>query len=538
MNLRAVKAIFALLVCISGVLLLGHLTQGHNWGGDFAAYISQAKSITEFSPGTFVELNRFTIEQSSRPRGPTAYPWGLPLLLAPLYALFGLSPIALKAVNVVSWLLFLFVLWFAFRKSHPASLFLLLVSLFALNPTLLSSSNNILSDLPFLLISTLCVSLIQKLVAQDRRLFSPAIDLLIVGVVITFAFVVRTTGALLLLLLAFTQLISWLQMQSRNIQLSIIGERWSDAIKKTFGFITASLVKFRFLNSVPYVVFFILIAISNWVLPDGGASYASHIKGISIASVENNLHYYFGLMSEFFSGVRHSSIIYGVTIPLAIAGAARRYRSDYPAIGYVALVILFHVIWPHNQGLRFLFPILPFYLSFALSGLESFWTGTKSLERAFRKTLCYVSILLVILSFSATSLITVYWNMKTPEVKGGPFASNSQEMFSYLANNTAKESVIVFFKPRVLRLMTDRQSIMIDKVEQLGRGDYLCLYLRKDAVDQVLDVEVQRLVEQKAAWIVYENDDFKVYRLGMECDNFYNKTKQLDGNSAELHLSK
>jgi hypothetical protein len=537
MNLRAVKAIFALLVCISGVLLLGHLTQDHNWGDDFAAYIMQAKSITELTPAAFVESNRFTIDQSSRPLGPTAYPWGLPLLLAPLYGIFGLNLIALKAVNVVSWLLFLFVLWFAFRGSHPGLLFLLLVSLFALNPTLLSYSNDILSDLPFLLASTFCVSLIQKLVAHDRRLISPVTDKLIIGITIAFAFFIRTNGALLLLMLAFTQVVSWLERQPFSIQLTTRDERLCGAFTRVFDFITDSSLRFKPQSLVPYFVFFFLVIISSWVMPDGGASHVSHLKGISIRSIESNLHYYFGLMSEFFSGTRNSSVIYGVTIPLAIVGAARRFRSDYPAILYVILVVLFQIIWPYQAGLRYLLPILPFYLSFALSGFESFWTGTKSLERAFRKTLCYVSILLVILSFSATSLITVYWNMKTPEVKGGPFASNSQEMFSYLVNNTAEDSVVVFFKPRVLRLMTDRQSIMIDKVEQIGRGDYLCLYLRKDAVDQVPDVEVQRLVEQKAAWIVYENDDFKVYRLGMECDNFSNNTKQSDGNSAELHLS-
>jgi len=530
MNLRAVKAIFALLVCISGVLLLGHLTQGHNWGGDFAAYIMQAKSITELAPAAFVESNRFTIDQSSRPLGPTAYPWGLPLVLAPLYGIFGLNLIALKAVNVVSWLLFLFVLWFAFRSSHPASLFLLLVSLFALNPTLLSFSNNILSDLPFLLVSTFCVSLIQKVVAQDRRLISPAIDFLIIGLVIAFAFWIRTNGALLLLLLAFTQLLTWIQRQSFNIQLPTTGLRFRGALTKVFSFIKSSSLTSKPLYLVPYFVFFFFMTTSNWLMPDGGTSYVSHLKGISMGTVRNNLHYYIGLLTEFFSGTRHASLIYGATIPLAIAGVARRYRSDFPAMLYVALVLVFHIIWPYNQGLRFLFPILPFYLSFTLSGIEGFWSDTKSLERTFRKSLCYVSILLVIFYFGLNSMIAAYRNIKAQEVSEGPFAHTSKEMFSYVLNNTTDESVIVFIRPRVMRLMTGRRSIMIDKVEQLGRGDYLCLYLRKDAVDQVPDVEVQRLVEQKAAWIVYENDDFKVYRLGMECDNFSNNTKQSDGN--------
>lgn len=513
MKLWGVKAIFALLVCISAVLMLGNLTRGHNWGDDFAAYIMQAKSLAEFAPAAFAESNRFTIEQSSRLLGPIAYPWGFPLLLAPLYAFFGLTPIALKTVNVLSWLLFLFVLWFAFRKSHTPLFFLLLVSLFALNPTLHSFSNNILSDLPFLLVSTFCVSLIQMVVAQDRRLISPAQDQLIIGVVIAFAFFIRTNGAMLLFLLAFTQLISCLHRQSHKIQTHTTSKQRRGALTNIFSLIKKSSLTFKSVNLIPYAVFFFFVAISSWALPDGGASHMLHFKGISIGTINNNLHYNLGLLSEFFSGNRHSSLIYGTTIPLAIVGITRRYRSDYPAIVYIVTTALFHVFWPYNAGLRYLFPILPFYLSFTLSGLESFWEGTKSLERALRKTICYVSILLVIYSFGLTSLSAVYWNLKAPAVNSGPIAPTSQEMFSYVLNNTTNDSVIVFFKPRVMRLMTGRPSIMIDKVAQLDRGDYLCLYLREDAVDQVSTVEVQRLVEQSAASIVYENDDFKVYRL-------------------------
>ena len=67
------------------IILIFTLNYDHNWGGDFSAYIMQAKSICEFSTTQFVENNRITIEQSSRRIGPIAYPWGFPLMLAPIY---------------------------------------------------------------------------------------------------------------------------------------------------------------------------------------------------------------------------------------------------------------------------------------------------------------------------------------------------------------------------------------------------------------------------------------------------------------------
>ena len=89
-------------MCISFIVLstlvicLCTLNYGHSWGGDFSAYIMQAKSINQFSSNEFIKKNRITIEQSSTRIGPVAYPWGFPIMLAPIYATFGLHLFALK----------------------------------------------------------------------------------------------------------------------------------------------------------------------------------------------------------------------------------------------------------------------------------------------------------------------------------------------------------------------------------------------------------------------------------------------------------
>ena len=100
-----------LLICASAALIVGRLTTEHDWGDDFAQYILQARSVTEGSTSEFIKTNRFTIEQSTYPMGLITYPWGFPVLLAPVYALLGLNLLALKAVGAVCFLLFLVVLW-------------------------------------------------------------------------------------------------------------------------------------------------------------------------------------------------------------------------------------------------------------------------------------------------------------------------------------------------------------------------------------------------------------------------------------------
>jgi hypothetical protein len=95
----------------------------------------------------------------------------------------------------------------------------------------------------------------------------------------------------------------------------------------------------------------------------------------------------------------------------------------------------------------------------------------------------------------------------------GPFSTTSQELFAFIANHTESDSTIVFFKPRAMRLLTGRQSISVNVVEQIFRGDYLCIYLRIDGRGQIRDSEVESLLAQGVARFIYANDDFAVYRL-------------------------
>ncbi len=191
----------ALIVTISAVLIFGGLTTGHDWGGDFSAYIMQSKSIVEEQTSEFIEENRFTINESSSSMGPVAYPWGFPLMLAPFYAIFGLNIFALKFVGFICFLLFLLVLWWGFKRYHTHYWRIILVSLFAFNPIFILFINNVISDIPFLLTSTLSVLLIGRLVINKQKLISPFFDQVLLGALIASSYFIRTNGILLLITL-------------------------------------------------------------------------------------------------------------------------------------------------------------------------------------------------------------------------------------------------------------------------------------------------------------------------------------------------
>src|SRR5437867_7733666 len=143
-----------IVIIISLILGASTLTRGHDWGDDFASYIMQAGSILSGRTREFVEHNSFTIFESSSQTGPVAYPWGYPLILSPIYAIKGINPLALKSPGLCFYAGFLVCLYFLVNSRLTRAESLLVVSLFAFNPLLIQFLDQILSDIPFLFLST------------------------------------------------------------------------------------------------------------------------------------------------------------------------------------------------------------------------------------------------------------------------------------------------------------------------------------------------------------------------------------------------
>ena len=505
-----------LLICASAALIVGRLTTEHDWGDDFAQYILQARSVTEGSTSEFIRTNRFTVEQSTYPMGPITYPWGFPVLLAPVYALLGLNLLALKAVGAVCFLLFLVVLWIGSRRTHSNAWRLILLALFALNPTMLGFIDSILADIPFLLASTAGVVLIGRIMVDRRRLISPLTDQLILGVVIASAFLIRLNGVFLLVTLAFTQLMAILLAASRPD----VSERRRGA--GAWRRLWDELCRGRqiILYVSPYVCFIGIVVVCRFLLPDGSVSAQRTLFGsISIEAIKYNINFYIDTPAEFFGRVPHDIVLYGASLPLAVAGVIARYKSDHHVIAYVALTLLLYLLWPTTAGLRYLFPVLPFYVSFVLSTMEQYSDSVQP-ARMLRRAMCAAPIALVLLYFTQLAASEAATNLAQHRMGvPGPFTDESRSMFAYIRDHTEAESVIVFFKPRAMTLMTGRPALKLHYVRHLLRGDYVALYKPDEVLDQLLPDEVRCLTEKGIMQMVYKNNDFTVYRVNASAPN-------------------
>jgi hypothetical protein len=506
--------VLVILLVFTTLLAWYGLTKGHQWGDDFAAYIMQAESVVRGTPSEFVAVNRFTIEKSMYPIGPVAYPWGFPVLLAPFYGLFGHNIFALKIPGVICYLIFIVTLWFGFRRYHSVLWGTALACLFAFNPGFHSFMNHVITDIPFLLLSTLSVLMIGKVVIERQRILSTNADHLLLGVLIALSFFVRTNGILLLITLGVVHLT---RIAKDAISQSSTGANSPKRLRGVFFQHYRNVREDVWTLLFPYMCFAICVLAWQYVFPEGGSTYVSQFKGLTLSIVKDNVYFYAKSPLSFFTipaapGAILAKLLFLTSIPLVVAGVFRRFGKDYHIVVYGALTLLLYVFWPYQDG-RFISPLLPFYISFALTGLEGSVAASRKGWRS--NILRALPVIFVILSFCWHSIAFAHKNLLEQRIEpAGPYVSTSQDVFSFISHHTDPNSIIVFFKPRAMRLFTGRQSIMTGRVEELKRGDYLCMYLRDDAYDQLTYGDVTNLIEGGQVQLVYQNKDFQVFRIG------------------------
>lgn len=471
---------FSFILLISLVLGASILTRGHEWGDDFASYIMQAQSILNGSTDEFIEHNTFTIFESSIQIGPVAYPWGYPLALTPALLLKGVHALTLKLPGLIFFEGFLICLYLLIKTRLTQTESLLLVSLFAFNPTLIRFLDYIISDIPFMFAVFLTLLLIVKLEAGYRTWMY-----ILLGAAIFAAFFIRTTGIILLSSFLIYQI--WLFFQEK--------ERRKEHVKNTL---------------LTTAVFTVLWLVSSLIFPNGQGSYLQQLDGLTLETLFINIHDYFFLFVQFFGSNPAWTYIYLILAVFFMTGIWTQRKTDQILILFFVLYLATMLIWPEWQGIRFIFPLLPIFIYFSFNGLLASVRTLPKKQRATGKTGVYLFWLMIAGIFLFDSGISAYTNLKNERMINGPFDSFSDEMFNYIKADTLDDSVIVFFKPRAMRLFTDRDSIMSLECNRLLLGDYVALHKTWE-YSQILPGEIQNC--NIPMDLVFENRRFLVYEI-------------------------
>jgi hypothetical protein len=484
--------ILSSVVLLSAALAFTMLTKGHDWGDDFAAYLAQAISILHGTMRQAVMMNTFTMRESSRAYGPIATPWGYPALLAPVYlACGGLNIFCLKVVNIPAFAAFLVVFFRFVRRRLRLVDSVIVLTVLSFNPELLRFQDNILSDITFLFLSTASILFIETTSVPDHPEGTPWRNVAL-GTVLFLAFFVRTSGLLLVPTLFVTQTIHYRGLHSNRSD-------WPRVVA---------------IAAIPYLVFGVLTLALSIVFKGGEGSFLALYRTMTRGDVINNMRTYLILPGEFFASVPFGKILAGALLPFLAAGIAVGYRQDFPALIYCGLTLLLLITWPSQDGLRYVFPLLPFFIYFAYRGMQAAACVLRLRYRRTGERAVRAVWLVVVAAFAIGSLQSARINLgRHRTVNDGPFERRSAELFDWIRSTTAPDSVVIFFKPRAMRLLTDRAALLVDDCSQLGKGDYVVIRKNGGNAGQVRPDDVARCNRSADATKAFENAEYVAYRI-------------------------
>jgi 4-amino-4-deoxy-L-arabinose transferase-like glycosyltransferase len=470
------------------------MTRDHSWGDDFAAYIMQARSLAQGDMQEYVVKNTFTMERSSHVFGPVTEPWGFPLMLSPVYALLGLRVQALKAVVVLCYAAFLLAFFLLARTRFRDPESLLLTAVLAFNVGMLEGTNQVLSDIPFALWSTLSLWLIVTLPRAEAGLRARLWHSALLGLAVFAAIFTRIAGFLLFVPLISAQIMR-LRSDRRTGAAPAEAARWI---------------------GIPYLIVGALSGLQALIFPS--VSHVDPLGPVTLHSVVQNLAGYFWAPAYFLRNIiGGNSALYLALLPFFVFGVLRRWRGDLPLVLYILASLALFIFRAGMPEPRYLYPLWPLFVLFAFEGMQ---LAAARLPRALRPRALHLAwdAFLVLAALSLAACLQLGWlNLRAGRYdyreSRGVFHPTTNQMFEFIREQTPANSVVIFFKPRAMRLRTERDAFFTTRCEDLPDGDYVVIEKSMGGYDQILPAEVTHCNPAVSLTPVYEKDQFVVYQI-------------------------
>ncbi|MBL4705733.1 MAG: glycosyltransferase family 39 protein [Flavobacteriales bacterium] len=473
-------------LCLAVILLIPVLflnnKDTHDWSGDFAMYLQQAEIIVE--GGEQVNNNYLFNEEHNRV-GPSTYPIGFPLLLSPIYLIFGNDMGAFMSfISICYYLMGLVCFVFFSRKiGHFKALLLSLILCY--NPMMLDFKLELMSEIPF----TLCLFLTLLLYDRYRQ---KAIFAIAIGLLIGLIVLIKSLGLAIL-----AGLIIYFILHRKNLDL------------KTHLLIIASSFAFILTTNIIFLG-----------SATGASGYIGHFGDHPFSETFYRSLLHIVRAFKLFFGGNKEHVLYLIEVvracglALVLIGFSNRImRKKINLDGFIFisfLVVL--VVFPYtfSTGTRLLIPVFPLLIYYAIQGFGDIKLEFKKLKYA--TTL--IGMAIVILIYQPEIDIVLKYNNRPIN---GPLDNKAQECFKFIDSNTDQDATILFQKPRVLGLYANRKSWSIQNTsssEDIERQmkQFNCKYIlsSSDLKNQAIDSFVTEKLENHIVW---SNGDFTLYKI-------------------------
>lgn len=479
---------------VTALVAFAGLTSNHPWGDDFAGYLLQARAIATGDVGAELRLNQSLLAASDRGTGggPVAYPWGFPMLLW-LGGLLGAGLAGLKLIGVLALgvtAAFTFLLARIFL-SRPLALGA--AALVVLQPHLLNATDQLLSDVPFLAVSTAALFVMVRTHAAVLAGRSAARPAVLAAALTVFAYTIRANGVFLSASLAAALGLALLLRAGSRRPAIITG--------LVYAFAAAALL-------MPYLA----------LLPDFSAAPARMLTAegplmltrmSKMASMAAEL-----VPFNVARGPLLAAAAMVVVIVAVVWGAWRRWPLSVVPTVYASLTVMLLLTFPFNQGIRYLFPLLPAVCVLGLTGLRE---AAVALSRHAPAPFTLRAGQVVGMLIALTMLVVAALDLRAspPYAATGPFSPAMREVTTYLAGSVPESATVAFFKPRAMRLLSGRRAISVVRAESMDRAQW---YVRNmnatDGRGEPGRWQLPDSVYTDTAILrpVFENSQFTVYR--------------------------
>ena len=268
----------------------------------------------------------------------------------------------------------------------------------------------------------------------------------------------------------------------------------------------------------------ILIVSQHYLFGSSESSYADQFR-LSLHTVQTNVRDYAAVVASFWppiTGLIFSHLMFATVTGQAIYGMVRgfRWRAIRPLEATLAVYVPIILLWPGNQGIRFLLPVLPLYLAYALLGVASL---SQKWRPAFRGALPLALAIVVLLVYAVDYRIRNFGTIQ--EAYGLPTFNDTCR---YVRQNSSRQDTFVFYRARALSLFTDRPaSIYFIDSQPSGKDReeqwkyFQKIHSRFIICSRLFEPDRKLLtpvIKEHAGALreVYHNTDFVVYRVDKE----------------------
>jgi 4-amino-4-deoxy-L-arabinose transferase-like glycosyltransferase len=450
--------------------------QGHIWADDFAMYIHHAQNMVEARP--YAQTGYLFTPTALV--GPRMYPPVFPLLLTPVVRFFGVNLIPMKLEQVMFFVLALAVICLYYQRDLGREFTLALAAILGFSPHFWAAKDNVLSDLPFLLFFYVAAVLVQRAPRDGPAQWPWAI---LIGIALYLAIGTRTAGIALLA-----------------------------------GLMLYDLLKFRTITRITVVALStcaaLLLLQSHFIGSEFG-SYNGTYR-VTLSTVGAHLISYPRTLAGFWvasTQTAFSFFLLGVVSLLTLAGLFYQYKRGFTIVEaflvpYAAIVIL----WPFSPGIRLVFPVIPWIVFLALTGLRRL--TQKFAPRQVSTAVC-AFVLLISVPF-----VTAYRHMDFGVIRQSTGLPEFNQLCQAVRERTTPQDVLIYFRARALALYTSRTASAYnyqgtdDELWQYARNVHATYLITTNAFDEDHGF-LARYAETHSSSLelAYQNANFKLYRI-------------------------